>query len=80
MSDYTINKPKIEALIDEVLTLTAYEQHLFLQKIIFSVIKKEKSILIQLLRKYKVSGAEIAKELGVNQSIINRDFPKGGSK
>lgn len=85
MSDYTTKDGKVKStdvdgLITKVLGLPRKDRIVFLQKIFFAIIKYDNSILISLLRKKGVKISEIGKELGLDESIISREFPLEGTK
>ncbi len=80
MSNYTPKNEEIEALIDEVLNFTRQSRMIFLQKLIFVLVKHDNKILIPLLHKAGVSTTQIAEAIGVNQSVISTEYLKKEEK
>ena len=80
MSNYTTSNQKIEALIEEVFTLNRQDRHVFIQKIFFGLIKHDNSILIPMLHKAGISAPKIADALGVDSSLLYRDYLKKEDK
>ena len=74
MPNYTTNSEKIENLVQEVLSLPRSERGNLILKLFSEHSRYDNKILIAMLRERGVTAREIAKNLGINESVINRKF------
>lgn len=75
MKDYTVI---VEKLLKEALDLPKQYRAELLQKFFFGVIKRDNDALIPLAQKLGATNIEIARALGVHDSLISRHYPKKG--
>lgn len=71
---------KVNALIEEVFQLSNTYQSVFIQKLIFAFPHRVKEQLIPLCYSLGAEVKDVAKALGVDDSVISRHFPKGGQE
>lgn len=61
--------------MNEVLALNRKERTNFLQKLIVSMVKKDNSITIPMLRELGVTTEKLGKALEMHPDSISRDYP-----